>query len=163
MPRSDNKHIFPNSLKRTLGRFAHFPIKTSFENKEPRLLLVTVDVKTGDAVTFDSYSEQTLYHDDKIIINNCSGIEMEHALATGTFPDFFDYPKFKVSNTEVGIENEEEHIFWDGGFRSNTPLREVLQSHRDYWLKVAGKKEGAEYDDRLDDVAPDLEIYIADL
>ena len=44
------------SLKRTLERFAHFPIKTSpLERKEPRLLLVTVDVKTGDAVTFDSY------------------------------------------------------------------------------------------------------------
>ena len=53
MPRSDNKHFFLFSLKRTLGRFADFPIKTSFERKEPRLLLVTVDVKTGDAVTFD--------------------------------------------------------------------------------------------------------------
>ncbi len=164
LPRADNKHIFPSSLKRTLGRYAHFPIKTSFEQKEPRLLLVTVDVKTGDAVTFDSYSEQTKYHDDKIIIHNQNGIEMEHALATGTFPDFFDYPKFKVNNTEMGKENEEEHIFWDGGFRSNTPLREVLQSHRDYWLKIAGKKENdEEYDDRYDDVVPDLEIYIADL
>ncbi len=65
MPRPDNKHIFPFSLKKTLGRFAHFPIKTSFKEKEPRLLLVTVDVKTGDAVTFDSYSPYAKYHDDK--------------------------------------------------------------------------------------------------
>ena len=172
MPRSDNKHIFQFSLKKTLGRFADFPIKTSFEKKEPRLLLVTVDVKTGDAVTFDSYSEQTKYHDDKMIIHNPNGIEMEHALATGTFPDFFDYPKFNVHNTKMDIENEEEHIFWDGGFRSNTPLREVLQSHRDYWLNIAREKEpaehtekiqGEEYDGRYENVVPDLEIYIADL
>ena len=36
------------------------------------------------------------YHDDKNTISNQDGIEIEHALATGTFPDFFDYPKFKV-------------------------------------------------------------------
>ena len=26
---------------------------------------------------------------------------------------FFDYPKFKVNNAEMGVKNEEEHIFWD--------------------------------------------------
>ena len=35
----------------------------------------------------------------------------------------------------MGVRNE-EHIFFDGGFRSNTPLREVIQSHRDYWYKT---------------------------
>jgi co-chaperonin GroES (HSP10) len=65
-------------------------MKTSpIERKEPRLLLVTVDVKTGDAVTFDSYSEQTIYHDNKNVISNQNGIEIDHALATGTFLDFF--------------------------------------------------------------------------
>jgi NTE family protein len=49
-------------------------------------------------------------------------------------------------------EKDQEHIFWDGGFRSNTPLREVIQAHRDYWLKVRNQKE-----------VPDLEVYIADL
>jgi len=58
MPRSDNNHFVLFSLKRTLERFAYFPIKTSSEGKQPRLLLVTVDVKTGDAVTFDSYSKE---------------------------------------------------------------------------------------------------------
>jgi NTE family protein len=179
MPRPDNKHYIYYSLKRTLERFAHFPIKTSpLERKEPRLLLVSVDVKTGDAVTFDSYSEQANYHDRRNIINYENGIEIEHALATGTFPDFFDYPKFKV---EIGMKNE-EHIFWDGGFRSNTPLREVLQAHRDYWLSRARDKvqqhtkhwqqerdkvqqieeEDGEYD-KYENVVPDLEIYIADL
>ena len=30
-----------------------------------------------------------------------------------------------------------------GGLRSNTPLREVLQAHRDYWLSIAREKEKA--------------------
>ena len=181
IPRPDNKHFVLFSLKRTLERFADFPIKTSpIKRKEPRLLLVTVDVKTGDAVTFDSYSKQTSYHDNKNIISSPNGIEIDHALATGTFPDFFDYPKFKV---EMKGKNNEEHIFWDGGFRSNTPLREVLQAHRDYWLHKArereldikhrkqatdkaeeiGKEEEQYYDEKYDNVVPDLEIYIADL
>ena len=107
------------------------------------------------------------YHDDRNSIANKNGIEIEHALASGTFPGFFDYPKFKVDNAETGIKNE-EHIFWDGGFRSNTPLREVIQAHRDYWHKTRKHKQEEqeqgikEHEDREDDV-PDLEIYIADL
>ena len=62
IPRPDNKHFVLFSLKKTLERFAHFPIKT--KEGQPRFLLVTVDVKTGDAVTFDSDSEQIKYHDD---------------------------------------------------------------------------------------------------
>jgi NTE family protein len=161
--RPDNKHFSLFSLKKTLERFSHFPIKTSPEEKEPRLLLVTVDVKTGDAVTFDSYNNEAKYHDNKNSISNKRGIEVEHALASGTFPDFFDYPKFKVNNAEKGIQNEEENIFWDGGFRSNTPLREVLQAHRDYWLSLARKKHQNEEDYEYENDVPDLEVYIADL
>jgi hypothetical protein len=163
IPRPDNKHFSLFSLRRTLERFAHFPIKT--EEGQPRLLLVTVDVQTGDAVTFDSYSKQTKYHDDRNIICSDKGIEIEHALATGTFPDFFDYPKFLVENPERATENE-EHIFWDGGFRSNTPLREVIQAHRDYWLKTRKKLKAVQMldeDEEHENDVPDLEIYIADL
>jgi hypothetical protein len=95
---------------------------------------VTVDVKTGDAVTFDSYSQQAKYHDDTMSTYNRDGIEIEHALASGTFPDFFDYPEFSVDTSE-GIKNE-QRIFWDGGYRSNTPLREVIQAYRDYRHKT---------------------------
>ena len=51
----------------------------------------------------------------------------------------------------MNLRNE-EHIFWDDGFTSNTPLREVIQAHRDYWYKTRKEKE-----------VPDLEVYIADL
>jgi len=162
LPRPDNKHYVLFSLKRTLDRFADFPIKT--KEGEPRFLLVTVDVQTGDAVTFDSYFEETKYHNERNTAYNQNGIGIDHGLATGTFPDFFDYPKFKVDNAEMSIKNGEEHIFWDGGFRSNTPLREVIQAHRDYWHKKRKRSKEEEQDkDKLENDVPDLEIYISDL
>ena len=84
----------------------------------------------------------------------------EHALASGTFPDFFDYPKFKVT---MDVNNNEEHIFWDGGFRSNTPLREVLQAHREYWHKIVNNPEDDRDESEKENDVPDLEIYIVDL
>ena len=162
LPRPDNKHYVLFSLKKTLERFAHFPIRT--KEGQPRFLLVTVDARTGDAVTFDSYAEQAKYHDDTMSIHNKNGVEIDHALATGTFPDFFDYPKFKVNNSEMGVTNE-EHIFWDGGFRSNTPLREVIQAHREYWYKTRKptREEKQDEDSENENSVPDLEVYIADL
>src|SRR5215208_1243643 len=172
-PRVDNKHFLSYSLKETLGKLAHFPIEIEKEQKikerQPRFLLVTVDVKTGDAVTFDSYSEGTKYHEDKNSIHYEKGIEVEYALASGTFPNFFDYPKFRVysnnsdnnNNSNQQLKNE-EHAFWDGGYRSNTPLREVIQAHRDYWHKVREHKTHDDEYEKENDV-PDLEVYIADV
>ncbi|HKG88231.1 MAG TPA: patatin-like phospholipase family protein [Nitrososphaeraceae archaeon] len=167
VPRVDNKHFVLYSLKETLGRLADFPIEIEKEQKikerQPRFLLVAVDVKTGDAVTFDSYSEETKYHEDKNSIPYKKGIEIEHALASGTFPGFFDYPKFKVDNNSNPESTNEEHIFWDGGYRSNTPLREVIQAHRDYWHKIRKHKEEEEDKDEYENDVPDLEVYIANL
>jgi len=47
--------------------------------------------------------------------------------------------------------DKERRIFWDGGIRSNTPLRELIQAHTDYWR------------DKKEHGIPDLEVYIADL
>jgi NTE family protein len=53
MPLSDNRFFDPSNtwyvydskpLKESLEKFAKFPISTSFENDEPRLLLVAVDI-----------------------------------------------------------------------------------------------------------------------
>ncbi len=181
-PRPDNKHLPGFSLKKTLQNYADFPIKTQYP--QPRFLLVTVDLETGDAVTFDSYekrdyvqdfddnvlnnetgSKKTKYYSDygssdqnKHVIFYEKGVEIEHVLASGTFPNFFDYPKFTVqdyemSETKMNELKMERHNFWDGGFRSNTPLREVIQAHRDYWHKK----------DTDEDDVPDLEVYIANL
>lgn len=49
--------------------------------------------------------------------------------------------------------NGQPRPFMDGFYLSNTPLREVLQAHRDYWYRVRGLK---------DNIHP-LNIYIGDL
>jgi NTE family protein len=162
LPRPDNKHFLVFSLKETLKKSAHFPIIT--QKPDPRFLLVTVDVQTGDAVTFDSYEKKaqgnnlTKYYSEygdeqsKHTIFYERGVEIQHVLASGTFPDFFDYPKFKVKDSETNLEDE-RHNFWDGSLRSTTPLREVIQAHRDYWHNPHTD----------DDDVPDMEVYIADL
>jgi NTE family protein len=163
MPRPDNKHLPGFSLKKTLGKFADFPIKTTKEKGEPRFLLVTVDVQTGDAVTFDSYSGKIKYHNEENHISYGRGIEIDHVLASGTFPGFFDYPKFKVENKDIKNSKNELHVFWDGGFRSNTPLREVIQAHRDYWHKTVNDANDERDESEKENDVPDLEVYIADL
>ena len=45
-------------LKRSLERFAKFPIATTQEEDQPRLILVAVDVADGIPVTFDSYPKE---------------------------------------------------------------------------------------------------------
>jgi NTE family protein len=154
VPRADNKHFLLWSSKETLNKFVHFPIKTKIP--DPRYLLVTIDVETGDAVTFDSYDKNTKYYSEygdgqtKHTILYENGVEPELVLASGAFPNLFDYPKFSVKDSQTNVQKE-RHNFWDGNLRSSTPLREVIQAHRDYWYKT--KKEDV----------PDLEVYIADL
>ena len=43
--------------------------------------------------------------------------------------------------------------FWDGGLLSNTPLREVINAHQDYWVNVKGAKNSV----------PNLEVYVINL
>jgi hypothetical protein len=56
IPKSDNRFFDPSNtwyvyenepLKQSLEKFANFPISTSFENNEPRLLLIAVDIQEG--------------------------------------------------------------------------------------------------------------------
>jgi NTE family protein len=52
-------YLYSNEpLKQSLEKFAKFPIATSYEKKEPRLLLVAVDVQEGSTVVFDSYEKE---------------------------------------------------------------------------------------------------------
>jgi NTE family protein len=116
-------------------------IATSWDKRQPRLLVISVDVAEGKTVTFDSYytkdhSNNPLYDDD--------GISIDHIMASGTIPGFY---KFK----EIG---KSKRNFCDGGWLSNTPFREFLQAHRDYWVKVAGNDT---------DKIPDLDVYIVNV
>jgi NTE family protein len=117
-------------------------IATSWKNKEPRLLVISVDVAEGKTVAFDSYytkaedPENSLYEGD--------GITIDHVMASGTIPIFY---KFREIPRKGGRK------FCDGSLLSNTPFRELLQAHRDYWNGVGGED--------ADDVRiPDLDVYI---
>jgi NTE family protein len=147
----------------------------------PRLLTVAVDVLDGSTVTFDSYNYKgkrclicwrEFDRNDKLIehVNSShrgnikdnklrwsvygqegdnndrgaifynEGIDLTHVMASGAFPTAFDYEKIDGRG------------FWDGGILSNTPLRELIQKHRDYWYKDLGEQE-----------VPDLELYIVNV
>ena len=66
-------------------------IVTSWDEhqQEPRLLVISVDVKDGKTVTFDSYH--------KVIEDPCNslydrdGITINHVMASGTLPEFYDF------------------------------------------------------------------------
>ncbi len=56
---SNTWYIYDNKpLKESLEKFAKFPISTSSEAGEPRLLLVAADVQEGAPVIFDSYEKE---------------------------------------------------------------------------------------------------------
>jgi NTE family protein len=174
-----------NRLKETIKSAIGFPIGTSHADKEPRLLVISVDAEKGETVTFDSYvkdkdtkTRKSEYGDIIPLIKGekgttyertikyDKGIMVEHVLASASVPEHYDFtlvPKeYDYTTTEeeksVNIENNnlENYIrFWDGGVLSNTPLRELIQSHQDYWKFV----------DKIDSkgTIPDLEVYIIDI
>lgn len=81
-------------------------IKTQYSDKEPRLLLIAVDISKGETRTFDSYNEN---------------ININHVLASAAVPKHYSY---------VTIDGNK---YWDGGILSNTPVREVLSEHSKFW------------------------------
>lgn len=99
-------------LRKSLERFAKFPIATSFEENQPRLILVAVDVAKAAPVTFDSYakedgSRKTEYgrylkqQDGKevgfeSIIRYNDGITVDQVMASGCYPVNFDYSLLEV-------------------------------------------------------------------
>jgi predicted acylesterase/phospholipase RssA len=136
-------------LRKNIENFK-FPIATSLEKGEPRLLVVSTNVKDGATVTFDSYSKASefgRYHKDSSsrydgrLIKYDKGIELRHVIASSSIPLFYKFEE---------IDGEK---FCDGGVLSNTPLREVLQAHRNYWYKEKGRG-------RAGSKIPELEVYI---
>jgi NTE family protein len=104
-----------NPLKRSLEKFAKFPIKTDHENNQPRLILVAVDIAAGSPVTFDSYpkedgtrkTEYGRYIKDKArnkdvgfehVIRYDDGITADQVIASGSFPVNFEYSTLEVES-----------------------------------------------------------------
>jgi NTE family protein len=150
----DNKWIVYNNdhLKATIEKFVTKPIETSLDKKEPRLLVFGVDVAEGETITFDSYpksdgSRKSEYGKDRKSgkfnhVISYPGITIDHVMASGSLPIFYDYYKVPINqSTQNNSKDNSPHsnstegirYFWDGGLLSNTPLRELLQAHQEYW------------------------------
>lgn len=148
------------ALKRSIEKFATFPIKTSIG--EPRLLLQAVDIRSGDVVTFDSYSDKSEYGEgdgDGVIIEYPEGIKIEHLMATMSLPINQKYQTLTSRSGDI-------RSFWDGAILSNTPLRETNRAHRKFWISEYKKNNPAEkYDDDpfIEYKIPELDVYIVSL
>lgn len=136
-----------DELKESIKKFVDFPISTTPEDREPRLIVVSVDIAEGAAVTFDSYDSQQ------------GSISLENVMASASIPLFYDYEVIK------------EKKYWDGAVLSNTPLREVISNHKTFWEnKNQIKKLNAEeylasiWNGKPEKVlVPDLDAYIVSL
>lgn len=184
---SNTWYVYDNRpLKESLEKFAKFPISTSFENNEPRLLLVAVDVQELTPVVFDSYekedgtrkSEYGKYGRVKFgrsekdqentegfehVIRYDDGIKADFVLASCSVPVNYDYTRLNVENRVLVGGGQGDNVdtrynnrpssssslngtsglrsFWDGGLLANTPLRQTVLAHRDYWNKVRKLEE----------------------
>ena len=105
------------------------------------MLVISLDVAEGKTVAFDSYHKEA-EDDAKNPLYNGDGITINHVMASGTLPLFY---KLREIPTKGGRK------FCDGGILSNTPFRELLQAHRDYWKEVVDENQ---------DKIPDLDVYM---
>jgi NTE family protein len=123
-------YLFSNEpLKKSLEKFAKFPIATSYEENEPRLLLVSIDVQDGTVVVFDSYEKEdgtrkTEYgrygpefargrkdpEGFEHVIRYDNGIGVDFVLASGSVPVNYDYTKLEVENYNDGHEIKNENV-----------------------------------------------------
>ncbi|MBA3749850.1 MAG: patatin-like phospholipase family protein [Nitrosopumilus sp.] len=162
-------------LKESIEKYADFPIATNFDKNQPRLIIISVDVLDAATVTFDSYEKpeygrrESRYRnykekteDQKFIIEYDKGISIDYVMASASVPEFYDYTTIQVQKSKSNKQNNDKNnseseivtnlnYFWDGAILSNTPLRELIQTHRDYWKEVQKIQ------------VPDLEVYIVDL
>jgi len=123
-------------LKKSLEKFAKFPISTSFEKGEPRLLLVAADVQEGSPVIFDSYekedgtrkSEYGTYGRVKLdsstnvsehkegfehVIRYEDGIKSDFVLASCSVPVNYDYTRLNVETRSMIVEEQDNALFSD--------------------------------------------------
>ena len=170
---------FDNSpLARTVKRYWDYeknPIKTRFDQQEPRLILVSVDMLDATtAVAFDSYPNQndtwlTEYGDSefKYKIEYENGITIDHVIASMSTHLRYKYQGMEMKKNNNGESKEEEEkvtrLFWDGAYLSNTPLRELLHMHKHYWQNVRKETVELQRGTEMITLAPDLEVYIVNL
>jgi NTE family protein len=171
-------------LRNYLSKFIDFPIKTSFEKGQPRLLLTSVDIQDyATPVVFDSYEKQhdapvnrntTIVEGKEGKGNNNSrwyseygnsenrhvvfydGIGPDQVLASALGKYAIDHPH--IEDMTTGTMRQ----LWDGGYLSNTPLRELLTAHKNYWMEYLRKNRRRKSEELITQT-PELEVYIVNL
>lgn len=161
-------------LARTIKKYWNYdkyPIKTSFEDRQPRLFLVSVDALDATSpVTFDSYVKEngickTEYGDEEYrhVIEYPDGIEMKHVMSSMSVHLKHRYPEMEAKSSVQGESQKVEiRYMWDGAYLSNTPLREVLYEHRNYWRNFRNIQVKLE-NGTTEIIVPDMEVYIINL
>jgi predicted acylesterase/phospholipase RssA len=176
-------------LRSYLSKFVDFPIKTSLEKGQPRLLLTSVDIQDYTTpVVFDSYEKlhDASVNGDTIALTKegrkgssssrsssrwyseygnsenrhvvfYDGIGPDQVLASALGKYALDHPH--VEDRTTGTMRQ----LWDGGYLSNTPLRELLTAHRNYWMEYLRKNRGGSNNNDLFTQAPELEVFIINL
>lgn len=229
-------------LMNLMEKSINYPIKTDFEKNQPRLLLISVDVKDcSTAVTFDSYRNYksvcdvcgqdliqnkllakhviehikeiihtTQHIDNNIIAKSIPSNDSNEDISDNNPEDYIWTSIYGDENNGVrkhvvsynGIDNDilmasclfpysshhtslydlvtkEQRTFWDGAFLSNTPLRELLQKHKDFWTSYFKANDivydrTGEYESEINQnqrlgrssgipKIPDLEVFIVNL
>jgi NTE family protein len=149
--RHDYEKIESNSLKGTMEKFVKFPIKTDFEKDEPRLLLVAVDIKSGDRVAFDSHSTKSEYgrsEKSDPVADHPGGLTYCGEFKPSLAPPDMEKPPYR----RVRGSPEEMRPFWKGSLSSKSILFEVLNAQKNFYYA----KEGL-------DECPALEVYLTNL
>jgi len=129
-----------------LEKFAKFPISTSFEKGEPRLLLVAADVQEGSPVIFDSYEKEDgtrkseygkygrLKRDGSVniseegfehVIRYEDGIKSDFVLASCSVPINYDYTRLKVETRTMIVEGQDDNTYGDRNHSSSKGMNEV--------------------------------------
>ena len=99
-----------------------------------------------------SSQEEKQQQQQPIVIEYNEGIKIQHVMASATLPEFFEY------------EEISGHKFWDGGLLSNTPIRELIQAHKDFWeYKMDSKELENSILEEASFNVPDLELYMVNL
>jgi hypothetical protein len=82
------------------------------------------------------------------------GIGPDQVLASALGKYAIDHPHMQDMTT--GTKRQ----LWDGGYLSNTPLRELLTAHRNYWMEYLRSRGSG---DGSITQTPELEVYIVNL
>lgn len=181
-------------MRNYLSKFVDIPIKTSLEKEQPRLILTSVDIEDFTSpVVFDSYEKlhgapvkrkkamereegkrnksndggdrkwYSEYGDpESRHVVFYDGIGPDQVLASALGKYAIDHPHIEDTNTGTMRQ------LWDGGYLSNTPLRELLTAHKNYWMEYLRKdqrkpRNDQRSGDKLITQTPELEVYIVNL